>query len=107
MGVTLARKAIKGGKGIEYLGTSYQVGEPLTKKVNTFVGIAGGNLGLTSCWSAAALPTCNANNGFFPGATAVSTPSTYLHELNTNKAAEGTRVYSVWSTFDDIILYGA
>ena len=49
MGVTIARKAVKGGTAIDSDGT-YELGISLKEKVKTFVGIAGGNLGLTACY---------------------------------------------------------
>ena len=47
MGVTLARKAILGGYATDSLeGGQYYIGPSLTSSVDTFVGIAGANLGL-------------------------------------------------------------
>ena len=89
MGVTLARKAIKGGIGVDHEKGNYDVGESLAKKVKTFIGIAGGNLGLTSCYSATTLPTCNIKAGFFPGATSFSHPSDFLNDLNVRGGMEG------------------
>lgn len=52
MGVTLGRKIVKGGYGNDELaGGQYYLGEPLTKHVKVFVGLAGGNYGLTSCYT--------------------------------------------------------
>lgn len=69
MGVTLGRKIIKGGIGHDELGSgSYDLGDPLTSSVKVFVGLAGGNQGLSSCYNTATtLPTCGMTNGFFPG----------------------------------------
>src|SRR5438874_1605396 len=50
MGVTLARKAIKGGTIIDG-GTSYNIGSSLTSSVDTFVGAAGANCGLVACYN--------------------------------------------------------
>lgn len=69
------------------------------------MGLAGANLGLTACWTAATIPTCNAKDGFFPGATSGSGPSVFLKDLNTNGGAEGDKVYTIWSKYDDLILY--
>jgi hypothetical protein len=102
MGVTIGRKVIKGG--IEPAG-SYDVGPSLKNKVNSFIGLAGANLGLTSCWSASIIPTCNNRDGFYPGATQLSAPSVYLNDLNLNGGAEGDKVYTIWSKFDDLIMY--
>ncbi|MBK8671961.1 MAG: hypothetical protein IPN93_02935 [Bacteroidetes bacterium] len=40
---------------------------PLTNKIDAFVGIAGANKGLTSCYvTNGNTPTCNRINGFYP-----------------------------------------
>lgn len=75
MGVTLARKAIKGGNAIDHSSGTYNVGPSLKDKVKTFIGLAGANLGLTACWTASAITTCNTKDGFFPGASSISGPS--------------------------------
>lgn len=69
MGVTLGRKIVKGGPGHDELaGGDYYLGEPLTKRVKVFVGLAGGNYGLAGCFTEGfLLPTCGMTNGFFPG----------------------------------------
>ena len=85
MGVTLARKIIKGGIGYDHSAGGYDVGPSLKGKVKNFIGIAGGNLGLVACLGVAtALPTCNTRDGFFPGATSFSHPSDFLNDLNIN-----------------------
>ena len=86
MGVSLARKALKGGSAADHTG-SYDVGAPLTSKVKTFVGLAGANLGLNQCYGAQAIPTCGTVDGFYPGLLSTSGPSKYLAEINSNSAA--------------------
>lgn len=82
MGVTLGRKVIKGGKESSTW-TPFDLGEPLTDKVNTFIGIAGANYGLVTCgYVGDLMPTCNKANGFYPGSSAASGPGTYLNSLN-------------------------
>lgn len=111
MGVTLARKAIKGGSASDLLaGGSYNLGSPLTY-VDTFVGIAGANRGLTSCYtSGGSTPTCANTNGFYPGyLVGLFGPygvSSFLTELNSNTASEGTYKYSIWSSVDEIVQFG-
>ena len=51
MGVTMARKIIKGGITKDHRDGLYDLGQSLHLKVKTFVGIAGGNMGLTACVS--------------------------------------------------------
>jgi triacylglycerol lipase len=111
MGVTLARKAIKGGTASDLLaGGNYNLGTPITY-VDTFVGIAGANLGLTSCYSSGgSTPTCANTNGFYPGyLVGFFGPygvSSFLTELNSNTALEGTYKYSIWSSVDEIVQFG-
>jgi len=66
-GVTLARRILKGGVAHTMEGTSYNVGEPLAPKCNTFIAIAGANYGLENCMMTSMLPTCNEVTGFYPG----------------------------------------
>ena len=106
MGVTLARQVIQGGLAADHVSGSYEVGPSLSSKVKTFVGIAGGNLGLTSCFGMTSLPACSSKDGFYPGSTAVSHPSDYLNHLNTSGQKEGDNVYVIWSKYDNVLLYG-
>jgi hypothetical protein len=111
MGVTLARKAILGGYANDSLdGGQYYIGPPLTSSVDTFVGIAGANLGLTSCYqTGGSTPTCGATNGLYPGwwnGFGVSGRSAYLDDLMSSSKYEGSYRYSIWSSADEIIGYG-
>lgn len=104
MGVTLARRAILGGTmdGID-------LGLPLTNQVDAFVGIAGANRGLTACFLAEHKPTCSDEDGFFPGYPSFLGPvgeSDFLETLNAQSGYEGARVYSIWSTSDQLIGFG-
>jgi triacylglycerol lipase len=83
MGVAIARKAIKGGSAIDHIAGSYEVGQSLSNRVKTFIGLAGVNLGLMQCIPNIAFNYCNKVDGLFPGATSFSTPSTFLNNLNT------------------------
>ena len=111
MGVTLARKAIKGGWAHDAAdGGDYYVGAPLTASVDTFVGIAGANLGLTSCYQTGpGTPTCGSTNGLYPGYLyfgAVTGRSAYLNDLLASSGYEGTYRYTIYSTADEVIGYG-
>jgi len=111
MGVTLARKAVKGGNASDMLeGGSYYVGSALTSSVDTFVGISGANLGLTSCYlSGPTTYTCGNTNGLYPGYLywgIVTGRSAYLNDLKSSSGYEGSYVYTIWSTVDEIIGYG-
>ncbi|RMH69234.1 MAG: lipase [Gemmatimonadetes bacterium] len=111
MGVTLARKAIKGGSGYDLLdGGYYNLGSPLTF-VDTFVGIAGANLGLVSCYlSGGSTPTCANTNGLYPGylwwGMGPYGVSDILEDINATSGYEGDYVYTIWSTVDEVIGYG-
>ena len=111
MGVTLARKAILGGYATDSLeGGQYYVGPSLTASVDTFVGIAGANRGLVSCYqTGGSTPTCGATNGLYPGwwnGIGVSGRSAYLENLMSSSKYEGAYRYSIYSTADEIIGYG-
>lgn len=111
MGVTLARKAILGGSASDALeGGSYSVGASLKSKVDTFVGIAGANLGLTSCYlSGPSTPTCGSTNGLYPGylfGFYVTGRSSFLNDLLAQSKFEGSYRYSIYSTADEVVGYG-
>ena len=112
MGVTLARKAVKGGSGNDSLaGGAYNLGSSLTASVDTFVGIAGANRGLTTCYlSGPTTPTCGSTNGFYPGYLVGGFGpygvSAFLVELANASHYEGTYVYTIWSSADEVIGYG-
>lgn len=111
MGVTLSRKAILGGTASDALeGGSYNVGSSLTSSVDTFVGIAGANLGLTSCYmTGPTTPTCGATNGLYPGylfGLLVTGRSSFLNDLMSTSRYEGANRYAIFSTADEVISYG-
>lgn len=111
MGVTLARKAIKGGPVEDPAsGKRHDLGPALTDRVDAFVGIAGANWGLTRCYLfVRTAPTCSSGSGFFPGHLGfggVQGISRFLRELNDRAHFEGDRVYSIWSTRDRVVGYG-
>jgi len=103
MGVTLGRKVAQGGTAVDEIAGSYEVGPSLKSKIKSLVGIAGGNLGLTACFGQYLIPTCNNIDGFNPGATFFSSPSQYLTNLNNAAGGESNNIYSVWSTYDQIV----
>lgn len=100
MGVTIARKVVKGGTGTDHNFGKYDLGISLKPYVNAFVGIAGYNLGLTSCTIGPLFNFCNNQDGFFPGTGIGFGLSEYLDHLNTQGGTEGTKVWSIWSTSD-------
>lgn len=112
MGVTLARKAIKGGPATDSLaGGDYDLGAPLTSRIDTFVGIAGANRGLVSCFMIrGTTPTCGAANGLNPGYLGffgtVLGVSKLLTDINARAGYEGAYVFTIWSRVDQIIGFG-
>ena len=105
MGVTLGRKVIQGGTGNDH--GSYNLGSSLASKVDTFLGIAGANWGLTNCYTSSMYPTCASTNGLYPGyAIGPFGLSSYLSDINYNNIKEGTHVFSMYSLFDDLIGFG-
>uniref|UniRef100_A0A0N5B7U4 Lipase n=1 Tax=Strongyloides papillosus TaxID=174720 RepID=A0A0N5B7U4_STREA len=124
MGVTLGRKAVKGGKLTEFLGTSCEIGDSINQNIDVFIGISGANLGLCNCegYSSTLSATCNPINGFYPGtfcglnvATCGVYPlpfpcssvtySSFLTSLNEDSTSEASTVFSLWSKNDDVIMY--
>lgn len=110
MGVTLSRKAVKGGWAYDPNdGGSYYLGGSLSSSVDTFVGIAGGNQGLVNCYYSSSLPTCDDTNGFYPGYLwgwyGPYGVSDYIDDLNASSAYEGAYRYSIWSSADQIVGY--
>lgn len=105
MGVTLARKAIKGGAL-----DGRDLGPPLTGRIDTFVGIAGANLGLASCFLAESkYPTCSDEDGFYPGRLSlrgVKGESDFLAGLNDESRYEGDHLFSIWSRADQLVGFG-
>ena len=111
MGVTLARKAILGGAANDALGSgSYNLGSSLGGRIDTFLGISGANVGLTSCWyTGPSTPTCGATNGFYPGTSNgfyTTGRSTFLNDL-LGRQGEASYVASMWSSGDEILGPGA
>lgn len=107
MGVTLGRRVIKGGQ-VNAVSSPFNLGPSLSNKVESFIGIAGANYGLVSCYLLpVGFPTCNTLNGFYPGDTTGIIPrSKYLSEINSDTVKEGANVFSIFSTTDDLIGFG-
>ncbi|MEM7677084.1 MAG: lipase [Myxococcota bacterium] len=97
LGVTLTRKALKGGEGLDPYAGQYDLGDPLTDQVDAFVGIAGANQGLSNTRGFGSfLPTGNRVSGLHPD-------SDFLRNLNNNPTREAQRVYSIGGRFDQIL----
>jgi hypothetical protein len=105
MGTTLARKALEGGTGQDANG-AYDLGAPLTGIVDTYLGVAGANLGLTGCYVQSDPPACSKIYGFWPGADASAGPATVLAAMNATKHDEGAYVFSLCSNADEMLGLG-
>lgn len=107
MGVTLGRRVIKGGM-VNAAQQPFNLGPSLANRVDTFVAIAGANYGLVTCYMIPLnFPTCNQLNGFYPGdAIGPQGLSQYLKELNNDQIKEGSHVFAIFSTSDDLIGFG-
>ena len=112
MGVTLTRKAIIGGSAYDSAaGGNYNLGAALTSSIDTFTGIAGANRGLVACYnSGPTTPTCSDINGLYPGYligfTGPYDVSAILVDMNSIAHREGSFVYTIWSSVDEVIGYG-
>lgn len=106
MGVTLGRRVIKGGE-VKGTANPFNLGASLANKVDTFIGIAGANWGLATCYTFPTYATCSALDGFYPGFMIGPVGlSTYLKELNDDTVKEGDHTFALLSTADDLIMYG-
>ncbi|CAI5448221.1 unnamed protein product [Caenorhabditis angaria] len=124
MGVTLARKVIQGG-WIQDENESCNIGKPMTNKIRAILGIAGANYGLCACIGhseSVVWPTCNSDNGLWPGETCVNANfeglcaadplpgpcnglqySKFLTDLNTIRYKPALNIFSMYSTEDELI----
>ncbi|CAB3399329.1 unnamed protein product [Caenorhabditis bovis] len=111
LGVPIARKAILGGECID---TREDLGIPLTAYVDTFIGMAGPNHGISmqiagisipGCVIGAIplLPICSKVIGLYSGFC--PTESQFLEDINEKEHYEGKFVYSIYSKTDNWIGY--
>lgn len=105
LGVTMARRAILGGIELDSEGNAYDLGEPLTAYIDSFVGIAGANQGLSSC-AYSITPICSSSLGLYPGwwsGYSVNDQSQFIQTINEKKRYEGDYLFSIWSVSDLIL----
>ncbi|RCN52614.1 triacylglycerol lipase [Ancylostoma caninum] len=108
LGVPIARKAILGGRCVD---TNEDLGRPLTRYVDTFLGIAGPNHGMTFRVAGLSVPTCVLGTlpicdrvvGLYSGFCPME--SEFLNDINRNHHYEGKAVFSMYSHIDDRIGY--
>ncbi|CEF70848.1 Lipase EstA/Esterase EstB family-containing protein [Strongyloides ratti] len=119
MGVTMARKAIKGGV-INGIRRSCNIDDSLLNHVHTFIAISGANYGFSFCSgdSAYAFPACNKYNGFWPGNNCDNNKlcekkdnnmciqrqySKILQDLNENEKKEAKYVFTIFTPNDELL----
>ncbi|KAI6171427.1 Lipase EstA/Esterase EstB family-containing protein [Aphelenchoides bicaudatus] len=91
LGGPVSRKAILGGKCVE---TGEDLGEPLTKSVNAYLGVAGAQQGCKMCsWVFSGM--CNKNNG-------IGCDSKFYQDINGKHNYEGQKIYVLQSYNDEI-----
>ncbi|KAL3102341.1 hypothetical protein niasHS_003750 [Heterodera schachtii] len=106
LGVPVSRKAILGGICVD---TGENLGGSLTKYVDTFIGVAGPNHGISLQLGAlsvpgcllSVLPVCNAQTGLYSGFCPAE--SAFLQDINRQQAYEGQNRFSIYSTRDQVI----
>ncbi|KAF8383917.1 hypothetical protein PRIPAC_73059 [Pristionchus pacificus] len=120
MGVTFGRKITLGEK-ITASDGNCDIGSPL-RFIDVFVGLAGANYVLCNCAGNKHEPTCNHDDGFWPGdscgdnkncgAPTMEFPcngaiySKFLTDLNQDFTQLARKVVSAWSKVDDMIQFG-
>jgi hypothetical protein len=121
MGVTIARKAIRGGRFTDSTGRTCELGDPINDRIDTFVSLAGANYGLCNCQYSSSIGTCNSQDGFFPGSRCGSNTfcgftnsdceqnsySALFEQMNTDGFKEGQYVFSFYSETDEILGTGS
>ncbi|KAK0401244.1 hypothetical protein QR680_015665 [Steinernema hermaphroditum] len=120
MGVTLARRIIRGGI-LNATDGFCNLGMPLNDRINTFIGIAGANYGLCTCGGLAPqrAPFCNKMDGFWPGdycglqfscvtkhescAPNQMSYSNVLSRMNEDGFKEADNVFALWTLNDEML----
>ncbi|EGT40442.1 hypothetical protein CAEBREN_28945 [Caenorhabditis brenneri] len=111
LGVPIARKAILGGVCVD---TKEDLGSPLTQYVDSFIGVAGPNHGISlqvagvsipGCVIGAIpiLPICSKVIGLYSGFCPIE--SQFLTDINESNHYEGRYVYSIYTETDGWIGY--
>uniref|UniRef100_A0A0M3I1E1 Triacylglycerol lipase n=1 Tax=Ascaris lumbricoides TaxID=6252 RepID=A0A0M3I1E1_ASCLU len=108
LGVPVSRKAILGGKCVD---TGEDLGRPLTRFIDTFVGIAGPNHGISLQMGGLSIPGCafsvlpvsNTQTGLYSGMC--PTESTYLQDINSIQGYEAKNIFSIYSKADQLVGY--
>lgn len=106
LGVPVSRKAILGGRCVD---TGEDLGAPLTKFVDTYIGVAGPNHGIAlqvggiqvpGCVFSV-VPICNRMTGLYSGFCPAE--SDFLQDINRQQGYEGQNRFSIYSQADQIV----
>ncbi|VDM62382.1 unnamed protein product [Angiostrongylus costaricensis] len=106
LGVPVSRKAILGGRCVD---SGEYLGAPLTKFIDTFVGVAGPNHGISLQVGGVAIPgcvlsvipVCNQVTGLYSGFC--PNESEFLQDINKQYGYEGRYIFSIHSKKDQIV----
>ncbi|CDW71933.1 lipase [Stylonychia lemnae] len=110
MGVTFARRVLKGGV-VKSVGYPFDLGPPLTEFVDTFIGIAGPNWGISHCIMDFydEYKSCSKQSGFYPGfqsngnGSMPQNLSSFLAEMNLDQTREAQHSYAILSLYDAVV----
>ncbi|KAI6186179.1 hypothetical protein M3Y98_00104500 [Aphelenchoides besseyi] len=108
LGVPVSRKAILGGRCVD---TGEDLGSPLTKFIDTYVGIAGPNHGIALQVAGiqipgcvfSIIPVCNTKTGLYSGFC--PSESEFLQDINRMMGYEGLNRFSISSRADQLVGY--
>jgi len=108
LGVPISRKAILGGRCVD---TGEELGGKLTKFIDTYVGIAGPNHGISLQVAGISvpgcvfsiLPVCNTMTGLYSGFCPAE--SQFLQNINSDLQYEGQNVFSIYTKKDQLVGY--
>ncbi|KAL6734512.1 hypothetical protein Aduo_005044 [Ancylostoma duodenale] len=106
LGVPVSRKAILGGRCVD---SGEYLGGPLTKYIDTFVGVAGPNHGISLQVGGVAIPgcvfsvipVCNQVTGLYSGFC--PSESEFLQDINSQVGYEGKHIFTIHSKKDQIV----
>ncbi|CAI2326153.1 unnamed protein product [Caenorhabditis sp. 36 PRJEB53466] len=108
LGVPVSRKAILGGRCVD---TGENLGGPLTRVIDTYIGVAGPNRGaapqlgplsVPAC-ALSITPICNQVNGLYSGNCPAQ--SDFLQDINRYAHYEGQYTYSIYTQKDQMVGY--
>ncbi|VDL75509.1 unnamed protein product [Nippostrongylus brasiliensis] len=106
LGVPVSRKAILGGRCVD---SGEYLGGPLTRFIDTYVGVAGPNHGISLQVGGVAIPgcvfsvipVCNQVTGLYSGVC--PNESEFLQDINRQHGYEGQHIFSIHSKKDQIV----